>query len=440
MHALDFPLWLAFGSYGGLICSMVAAIALALYALRRRRGTPRQLARAMLVALFSSAFMLVPIWWEQNRFNLYGPTVSARETLLFLLWTALAGWCVPLGTLVGYGLFAAPVATAPAPDADVPQRRPTTSTPLSPDLDDPARKIEPLGPGRAWGQLEYVLPPDSFGAERRPLPLTRNLTLLGREATNDIVIDDGRTSRHHAEIRWDRGRVQLVDLGSMNGTFVNRQAVRGIVPLASGDTIELGAQRFRFEMLVTPEALAEAQALRETEKMPGMQRPEGVGPAVRLLFLAVLTGDAAGTRYELGSPVTRLGRDVECEVRLTDPSVSRLHAQILRQSSGYFVTDVGSSNGTFLNGQRLFTPHPLQAGDVLQIGIFTLACEAAPGAEPEPPLHDDVPVALDAALPDETERAGAQASSEVTQALSPHPNSRTSGGHVPEQAGNTHTA
>jgi predicted component of type VI protein secretion system len=67
--------------------------------------------------------------------------------------------------------------------------------------------------------------------------------------------------------------------------------------------------------------------------------------------------------------------------------VSRQHAQIVRQRAGYYISDVGSSNGTLLNGVPLIAPTLLAQGDVLRLGTIELRCEAA--AEPTDALADN---------------------------------------------------
>jgi len=77
-----------------------------------------------------------------------------------------------------------------------------------------------------------------------------------------------------------------------------------------------------------------------------------------------------------------IGRDAEHQIVLPDPSVSRTHAQIVRQPAGYFISDLDSSNGTLLNGERLSAPMPLAPGDILCVGIVELRCEVAVTAVP----------------------------------------------------------
>jgi Nif-specific regulatory protein len=72
----------------------------------------------------------------------------------------------------------------------------------------------------------------------------------------------------------------------------------------------------------------------------------------------------------------RIGRDTEMELVLTDSKVSRHHATIVRDDSGWILVDAESRHGTFLNGERI-TRHPLHDGDQLQIGSTLLRFEQA---------------------------------------------------------------
>ena len=239
--------------------------------------------------------------------------------------------------------------------------------------DDPARRIEPLGPGRIWGEL-VPLEGESTG---RVIALTRQLTLLGRELDNDIVIEDERTSRHHAELHWDHGRPQLVDRASMNGTLLNRQTVRGPVPLKPGDVIELGAQRYRFETPVLATAGADAAAAETSKSTAILSGDAPVLPVAAPLALVAVNGPVAGVRWDVRDAVITIGRDQGQRICLPDESVSRQHAQIVRQRAGYFVADLASSNGTFLDDVPLEAPGLLTPGALLRVGTVELRCEAA---------------------------------------------------------------
>ena len=68
----------------------------------------------------------------------------------------------------------------------------------------------------------------------------------------------------------------------------------------------------------------------------------------------------------------QIGRADACQVKLPDTYVSSFHARIYRQDGGWFVEDLGSTNGTYLNQRRLTSPAELRAGDRLKIGKTTL--------------------------------------------------------------------
>jgi len=98
--------------------------------------------------------------------------------------------------------------------------------------------------------------------------------------------------------------------------------------------------------------------------------PDGMG------MLMVKRGPNAGSRFMLESDVTRAGRHPDSEIFLDDITVSRRHAEFVRQGPGYVVRDVGSLNGTYLNRERL-EEAPLAHGDEVQIGKFKLVFLAA---------------------------------------------------------------
>jgi pSer/pThr/pTyr-binding forkhead associated (FHA) protein len=65
---------------------------------------------------------------------------------------------------------------------------------------------------------------------------------------------------------------------------------------------------------------------------------------------------------------TTLGRAVECELRLDDTYVSQQHARIFDKGGNWYVEDLGSTNGTFVNEQRLVAPAMLTPGDKVRVG------------------------------------------------------------------------
>jgi hypothetical protein len=84
--------------------------------------------------------------------------------------------------------------------------------------------------------------------------------------------------------------------------------------------------------------------------------------------LVGLSGPTAEEEHPLAGERTTLGRDPANDISLPDEEVSRRHAQIVRAAGRYLIEDLGSTNGTFVNGRRVDRPAPLRDGDVIYLG------------------------------------------------------------------------
>ena len=103
--------------------------------------------------------------------------------------------------------------------------------------------------------------------------------------------------------------------------------------------------------------------------------------------LVVRRGPQPNQTYDLNKDISTLGRDITNDIVINDPEVSRHHLRMTRGAGGFTIEDLGSTNGTFVNGQRLTGPRALRPGDMVGLGeTVTLAYEsasvpAAPGME-----------------------------------------------------------
>jgi len=84
--------------------------------------------------------------------------------------------------------------------------------------------------------------------------------------------------------------------------------------------------------------------------------------------LSMRTGPNPGEVFYLEQAEVLLGRDLANDVAIGDPEVSRRHARFFMQDDDFFVEDLGSTNGTFLNGERISSPKQLRAGDLITFG------------------------------------------------------------------------
>ena len=123
------------------------------------------------------------------------------------------------------------------------------------DLDAPA---SPAGESAVSGVEGLPVGSALLVVKRRPNAGSRFLldqptTSAGRHPDSDIFLDDVTVSRRHAEFRVDGGEFQVVDVGSLNGTYVNREPVDS-ASLANGDEVQIG--KFRLVFLTGPKPTA----------------------------------------------------------------------------------------------------------------------------------------------------------------------------------------
>src|SRR5438105_6972099 len=91
-----------------------------------------------------------------------------------------------------------------------------------------------------------------------------------------------------------------------------------------------------------------------------------------MALLVILEGPQCGRQFPLDGDPTVIGRDSSSQICLFVKAVSRRHAQIESQGSDFFLEDLGSNNGTFLNGERIQGRVPLKEHDRLTIGPYIL--------------------------------------------------------------------
>ncbi|MBN9390731.1 MAG: FHA domain-containing protein [Chloroflexi bacterium] len=200
--------------------------------------------------------------------------------------------------------------------------------------------------------------------------LANRVTTIGRSASNDIVISDSRTSRRHVEIVQENGIFWAVDAGSANGFYVNDQQVQR-AQLQPGDIITIGLIRMAFQWGNLPApgpqpggpaistVMVDPQAVSQILANPNLPPQPGIIDENYLL------------RIDLRQrPVTSFGREQGVnDLVLDNPQVSRRHLQIALHNGSFGATDLNSTNGTYVNGQRIQAVL-LNDGDIINIGPY----------------------------------------------------------------------
>lgn len=243
--------------------------------------------------------------------------------------------------------------------------------------------------------------------------------VFGREAGSEVVIESTQVSRHHAEIAASAAGYVLTDL-STNGTYVNGQRVQGNRTLARADMIRIADYEFRFYADAAPADATPAKpitplpaaapaaetvpppkpaftpmssgpiptplkppagaASRLNDTMHGQSfRPTpspsatpvetpkapATGPMASLL---VRSGPMKGSRLPIRVPVVNIGRAEYNDIVLADESVSTAHAKLQRREGVWTLIDLGSTNGTFVDGEQVQGEIPIGPGATVRFG------------------------------------------------------------------------
>lgn len=250
--------------------------------------------------------------------------------------------------------------------------------------------------------------------EGKEYPLDRPTCLIGRHELADVpLFGDPNVAPTHAQVIRRGGVYTLVDGGTPAGTFLNGQRITQ-APLRDGDRINIGG----FTLLFREKAGAAAKRARDLQRAvpPPPPVPEGVCPfcgqrkdpltgmcacavptapgataapislpgGATLGTAAVVMGQAttlraldgilAGQSFPISPAGLSVGREQGRDLVLPDPTVSRRHARFVFEQGQLVLYDEGSTNGTFVNEQRI-TRQMLKPGDIVRIGQFRFQVE-----------------------------------------------------------------
>jgi ABC-type multidrug transport system ATPase subunit len=172
--------------------------------------------------------------------------------------------------------------------------------------------------------------------------------IIGRHGYSaDIEIEDTTVSKKHAVVVLREGTVYLMDSSSANGVYLREQRIAADdwIPLDEGDTFSIGSCHFKTEYELS-------------EDFP---QSNEVIESVDLKSQVLQYGRIA------------IGREVGSDIQLEDPSISRYHAVISYEKNKFWLEDLKSTNGTYLNGQKIHGKVELLENDNIVISLTKIS-------------------------------------------------------------------
>jgi pSer/pThr/pTyr-binding forkhead associated (FHA) protein len=247
--------------------------------------------------------------------------------------------------------------------------------------------------------------------EGKDYPIDRDGAYLGRDELADVPLrGDPQVAPRHAEIRMDGGGYVLIPLAPM---AVNGQPISAPVELNDGDLLQIASFQAQFQLRegqaaraprdvarsplppppptppgVCPycgqrqDPLTGACACMPTATPPSPTPTQGYPPAPAAGGVAVaqattlvgIDGALAGQRVAIPPTGLTIGRETDNMLIIPDPSVSRHHARIAFENGALVVYDLNSTNGVYVNEQRI-SKQSLRAGDIVRFGTARFRIE-----------------------------------------------------------------
>jgi len=214
---------------------------------------------------------------------------------------------------------------------------------------------------------------------------------FGRDAGCDVVIESNKVSRQHATLTGTPAGFVLEDT-SANGVLVNGTRIEGRRTLVRGDVLRIGPAEFRFHVdaasgTPSPPPGAVHRLYDTAHGIPSMvpSFPSRTTAAPPLATVLVRTGGLRGQRLPIRTPVVNIGRADYNDLVFGEESVSASHAKLQRREDVWVLTDLGSTNGTFVDGDQIRGEVPVMPGSTLRFGDVAVLFDPSDSRGPQVP-------------------------------------------------------
>lgn len=209
-----------------------------------------------------------------------------------------------------------------------------------------------------YGTFSIVQPDKS----RQSYEIAAPVLSIGSDPKNLLVLSGSDVAACHARVEWRQGQPVILDVSGTNSLFVNQVRV-GEQALRQGDVIKIGA----YFLIYHPAAASGS----------GATHPPAFGGATPLsptpTHLPSLVKGGVNQQRLQADQVVRIGRDPSNTIPLNSLQASRFHAELQSKDGLFAIRDLGSTNGTFVNGHRIpaHTPVQLQRGTLIKISEYS---------------------------------------------------------------------
>ncbi len=212
--------------------------------------------------------------------------------------------------------------------------------------------------------------------------------VMGRHTT-PLALDEPHISREHVKIEWNKeaGQLLLIRLSKTGKVLLDGKNIES-EELILPSTFEIPP----FSFIVEPTVEVAERAEEKAEEKKEIPEPDKLWTPTPESFpvtldeeeiksdvtrvtsrtikakIIILKGKSPFESYDIVGEELTLGRDPACDIVLDDPKISREHTKIFLKNKGFLITDMGSSNGTFVNHTQIMGEHPLISSDQIQLG------------------------------------------------------------------------
>lgn len=215
------------------------------------------------------------------------------------------------------------------------------------------------------------------GGEHAAVTLAEGVITIGSDASCDVVLRGAGVAARHCEVAYGGGRASVRPLDPAAPTVLNGRQASGDTAIKDGDLLVLG----RVGCSVTAGERPSAPARPATPPTPAADADDGrtrVRATLPKFMLRGVSGVTLGKTFAVTDNAV-MGRQPDCEIPVPSEEVSRHHARLRVTPDGLFVEDMGSANGTYINGKRAQSGH-LKPGEELRLDTVRFLL-VAPGMD-----------------------------------------------------------